>query len=242
MFNTKNFLAAVFSLVFSFLFLALSIVGFAWLASNRINNASNISVKIDVPFEVTLINYYHQKETNDYISSSGTDVSLQAYDSIFTEYNVDLDRVLELEISRIPEGINVLDFVLHRVSHNDTSISRLNYYSSSIVNVSFYISTTKQSTAELIWTTAVENATGNYVFTTKTGNTYTKVDQIEITHILTQAEQEVSTLYVYLIFNYSETLIDEYIQQYDIFDSELGDFGAAVSFENDFGVLEVNLS
>jgi len=131
---------------------------------------------------------------------------------------------------------------LLRTNHNDTSLNQLNQYSSSIIEIDFYITPTKLSTNEGIWSSAVDNSTGNYVFTTKTNNVYNKIDTLQISHSFTQSEKEYDTLYAYLVFSYSPSLISDFSEHYNIFDGEIGDAGALALFENDVGVLEVEIS
>ena len=230
------------NLLLVLLTLVLSIVGYGWMSTNRQVSSRQMELTVDVPLSISFNTYYYDREQESVVRTTAIGVPLQAYDSIFHEYNENLEMVLELEVYGIPDDATTLIFTLRRTDHNDATASSLNEYSSSIIEIKEAYATTQQSTNATIWSSAVANASGQYRFTTKVNNQYQKTSSITISHTLTAAEKASNRVYVYFVFTYAEDLIGDYLLHHDIFSGSGAQYQETASFINDLSYLEVTTS
>lgn len=239
----KALAIAVGNMLLVLMTLVLSFVGYGWMSTNRTVRSNGMQVSVDVPLSISFKTYYYDKELESVVQTTTLGVPLQAYDSIFQEYNENLEVVLEMEIYGIPDDAATITFNLRRTVHNDATIAALNEYSSSIIEIGSVFTTTRASTSDTIWSGAVAAASNVNRFTQKVSNQYQKASSITIAHTLTAAEKSANRLYVYFVFNYDESLIEDYLLYHDIFGgASSNQYEEAAVFINDLSFLEVTTS
>lgn len=238
----KTYVVLFLNLFLTLVTLTLSIVGFAWFSMNKEIKSDDQGITTNFPPRAEYNKLYYNFEEERVERTNDTTLELPAYDSIFVEDNENLAVILEIKLTGIHSELSSVSVTFSRERTQEETLNELDQYSSSILQIGYAIATSNQSTDELTYSWALTNKIGNYVFTTKTNNQYRKVPAISFSHTLTSAEKTSNTLYLYLIVDYSASLVADYITHYGLFDTTTGTIIEEISiFENDIDALEVNV-